>query len=54
MKKFATGLIAGGIIGAVGVAAAMSDRRQRKYIVKSGKKAFKKAENLVENVTDMF
>jgi len=54
MKKFATGLIAGGIIGAVGVVAAMSDRRNRKYIVKNSKKAMKRAEDLVENVTDMF
>ena len=54
MKKFTSGLIAGGILGAAGAAIAMSDRRQRKHVIKGGKKAFKRAGHLVENVTDMF
>ena len=54
MNKFATGLIAGGILGVAGAAVAMSDRKQRKYVVKGCKKAFKKAGNFMDNVTDMF
>jgi len=54
MNKFATGLIAGGIIGAAGVAVAMSDRKQRKYVVKGSKKAFRKAGSFMDNMTDMF
>ena len=52
--KFAAGLIAGGLLGAAGIAVAMSDRRQRRYVIKGGKKAIKRAGHLVENVTDMF
>jgi len=54
MNKFATGLIAGGILGAAGIAVAMSDKRQRRHVIRGGKKAFKRAGHLVENVTDMF
>ena len=54
MNKFTSGLIAGGIIGAAGIAIVMSDRKQRKYVIKGGKKAIKRAGHLVENVTDMF
>ena len=54
MTKFTTGLIAGGLLGAAGIAVAMSDKRQRKHMLKGGKKAIKRAGHLVENVTDMF
>ena len=54
MNKFATGLIAGGILGAASIAVAMSDKRQRKHVIKGGKKAFKRAGHLMDNVTDMF
>lgn len=52
--KFSTGLIAGSILGAAGIAVAMSDRRQRRHVIKGGKKAIKRAGHLMENVTDMF
>jgi len=52
--KFSTGLIAGSIIGAASIAVALSDKRQRRHVIKGGKKAFRRAGHLVENVTDMF
>jgi len=52
--KFTTGLIAGGILGAAGIAVAMSDKRQRRHMIKGGKKAIKRAGHLMDNVTDMF
>ncbi|MCL2564920.1 MAG: YtxH domain-containing protein [Defluviitaleaceae bacterium] len=54
MTKFTTGLIAGGLLGAAGIAVAMSDKRQRRHMLKGGRKAIKRAGHLVENVTDMF
>ena len=54
MNKFTTGLIAGGILGMAGAAVALSDRKQRKYVVKGGKKAFRKAGDFMDNMTDMF
>ena len=54
MNKFATGLIAGGILGAAGAAVALADRRQKRYVIKGGKKALKRAGHLMENVTDIF
>jgi len=54
LNKFATGLIAGGILGAAGAAVALADRRQKRYVIKGGKKALKRAGHLMENVTDIF
>ena len=54
MSKFTSGLIAGGIIGAAGLAVAMSDKRNRRQIMREGRKAIRKAGHMVENVTDMF
>ena len=54
MNKFTSGLIAGGILGAAGLAVAMSDKRNRRYMMREGRKAIRKAGHMVENVTDMF
>ena len=43
MGKFASGLITGGALGAIGLAIAMTDKRTRKRIVKDGRKAMSKA-----------
>ena len=37
MGRFRTGLIAGGIIGILGMTMAISDRRTRKMVVKDGR-----------------
>ncbi len=50
MTKFATGLIAGGIIGAVGLTYALSDRKTRQKIVHGGKKMIHKAEDVMDMV----
>ena len=54
MNKFGAGLLTGGILGAAGIAAIMSDKRQRKHVIKGSKKAFKRAGHIVDNVTDLF
>ncbi len=37
MNGFKTGLIAGGLIGILGLSMAMSDRKTRRVIIKDGK-----------------
>ena len=54
MRKFTSGLLAGSIIGAIGLTYAMSDRRTRKRMVKDGRKAMHKANGLIDNITDIF
>ena len=39
MGRFTSGLIAGGAIGAIGLAVALSDKRTRKRMLKDGKRA---------------
>lgn len=51
MHKFTTGLIAGGLVTALGVSYAFSDKRSRRKMMKSGKKAALKAGHLFD---DMF
>ncbi len=50
MTKFTTGLIAGGIIGAVGLTYALSDRKTRQKFVHNGKKMIHKAEDVMDMV----
>lgn len=54
MTRFATGLVAGGIIGAIGLSYAMQDRKVRRNVVRGGRQAMHKAEEILDNVTDMF
>jgi len=54
MDRFTTGLIAGGIIGAVGLTIAMSDRRTRKRIVREGKRVANRAGDMLDDVTRKF
>lgn len=54
MSRFTNGLIAGSIIGAVGLTYAMSDRRTRKRMMRDGRRAMNKANSMIDNVTDMF
>lgn len=50
MKKFTTGLIAGSIIGAIGLTCALSDKKTRQKLVHSGKKMIGKAEDVMDMV----
>ena len=54
MHKFTTGLVAGGLIGAAGVAWAMSDNKTRRRITKGGRQAFRKANSMFDNVHGFF
>lgn len=48
MKKFTTGLVAGSILGAIGLTCALSDRKTRQKLIKSGKKMINKAEDIMD------
>ncbi|MCL2397669.1 MAG: YtxH domain-containing protein [Defluviitaleaceae bacterium] len=50
MGRFASGLIAGGALGAIGLAIAMSDKRTRKRMLKDGRKAMHKANNFIHHM----
>lgn len=50
MRRFTSGVIAGGLIGALGLGYALSDRKTRKRMVKDGKKALDKASDAVNNI----
>ena len=54
MRHFASGLLAGGIIAAVGVGMIMSDSKTRRKIERGRRSAMRKTENLIDEVTDMF
>jgi len=54
MHKFTTGLIAGGIIGAAGVAWAMSDNKTRRRMAREGRRAVKRANAMVGSVHRLF
>lgn len=47
MTKFTTGLIAGGILGAVGITCALTDKKTRQKIMQNGKKMIHKAEDTI-------
>ena len=54
MHKFTTGLIAGGIIGAAGIAWAMSDNKTRRRMAREGRRAVKRANAMVGSVHRLF
>lgn len=54
MRRFTSGLIAGSVIGAIGLSYAMSDKRTRRRIARDGRKVMNKANDMIDNVTDMF
>jgi len=51
MDRFTTGLIAGGVIGAVGLSIAMSDHRTRKRLMREGKRAVHRAGDMLDDMT---
>jgi len=50
LGKFASGLIAGGALGAIGLALAMSDKRTRKRMMRDGRKAINKANDFIHHI----
>lgn len=54
MRKLTAGLIAGGVLGAIGLGYAMTDKRTKRRILRDTKRAMYKANDLIENVSDIF
>jgi gas vesicle protein len=50
MNKFATGLLAGGVLGAAALTWALSDGRTRRRMMRDGKRVMKKCSDIVEDV----
>lgn len=50
MRKFTTGLITGGVLGALGLTLALSDRGTRNKVVRSGRKAMNSAADAMDDV----
>lgn len=50
MNKLGTGLIAGGILGAAGVTAALSSKKSRRKMMKNGKKVIDSAAEAMDDV----
>ena len=54
MNKFTAGVIAGGLVGAVGLSYVLSDRRTRRRVVKDSKRFANKCSHAFDNVSHMF
>lgn len=52
MTKFTTGLLAGGVMAAVGVSYAMNDKRARRKMMRTSKKMAAKAGRIFDDVSD--
>ena len=50
MGRFTSGLIAGGALGAFGLAIALSDKRTRKRMMRDGRKAMHRANNFIHHM----
>ena len=54
MARFTSGIIAGGIIGAVGMSLLMSDNKTRRRVMRGHRRAMRKADDLISGVSDIF
>jgi hypothetical protein len=54
VNRFSAGLITGGIIGAIGLSYALSDKRARRKISRGSKRVMDKANGLIGNIADKF
>ena len=52
--SFASGVVTGGIIAAVGVSILMADGKTRRKMIRSQRQAMRKTEDLINGVSDMF
>lgn len=52
MGRFSTGLMAGSILGAIGVGMIMNDTMTRRKMIKNGKKFMYKAEDVLDAMAD--
>lgn len=51
MSKFTTGLLAGGMMAAVGVSYVMNDKKARRKMVRTSKKVANKAGHMLDDVS---
>ena len=54
MNRFATGILAGGVLGAIGMGWLMSDGKTRRRIIRNHRRATRKTEDLLNGVSDIF
>ena len=50
MNRFMTGLVTGSVLAAVGVSFLMTDNRQRKRVIKDGRRAMRKAGDFIGDI----
>ena len=50
MNRFTTGMIVGSIVGAVGVMMKDTDKKSRRKMLKSSKKAMRKASAIMDDI----
>ena len=54
MNHFASGVLAGGLVAAVGMGLLMSDSKMRRRMMRGHRRAMRKTENLIDGVSDIF
>ena len=54
MNRFASGVLAGSIIGAVSMSLLMADNKTRRRMIRGHRRAMRKTEDLLNNVGDIF
>ncbi len=54
MKHFSTGMLAGGIIAAVGIGLLATDSKSRRRMARDGKRAVRKAGDFIGGVKEIF
>ena len=54
MNRFASGILAGSIIGAISMGLLMSDNKTRRRMVRGHRRAMRKTEDLLNGVSDIF
>ena len=54
MNRFSSGVLAGGLLAAAGMCWLMSDGKTRRRMIRGRRKAMRKTEDLINNVSDMF
>ena len=54
MNRFATGVLAGGVLGAIGMSWLMSDNKTRRRMIRGQRRALRKTEDLINGVSDIF
>ena len=54
MNRFASGVLTGGLLAAAGISWLMADNKTRRRMVRGHRRAMRKTEDLLNNVSDIF